>query len=55
MAFVEAPEPGLHLRPGMYELNETVMCRRKAQGDIPWIWNVSVISPPLPPGVSQCR
>jgi len=55
MAFVEGPEPGVHLRPGMYALNEAVMCRRKAQGDTPWIWNVGVVSPPLPPGVSQCR
>ncbi len=23
MAFVEGPQPGVHLRPGMYELNET--------------------------------
>lgn len=55
MAFVEGPTPGVHLRPGMYALNEAVMCRRKAQGDIPWTWNVGVVSPPLPPGVSQCR
>ena len=55
MAFVEAPQPGVHLRPGMYELNEAVMCRRRARGDTPWIWNVGVISPPLPPGVPQCR
>ncbi len=55
MAFVEGPQPGANLRPGMYALNEAVMCRRRAQGDIPWIWNVGVVSPPLPPGVSECR
>ena len=55
MAFVEGPQPGAHLRPGMYELNEAVMCRRRAQGDTPWIWNVGVVSPPIPPGVPQCR
>jgi para-nitrobenzyl esterase len=55
MAFVAAPQPGVHLRPGMYELNEAVMCRRRAQGDTPWNWNVGVVAPPLPPGVTQCR
>ncbi|USQ93914.1 carboxylesterase/lipase family protein [Caulobacter sp. RL271] len=55
MAFTDAPRPGEHLRPGMYELNETVVCRRRAQGDVPWNWNVGVVSPPLPAPVSQCR
>jgi para-nitrobenzyl esterase len=35
--------------PGMYDLNEEVMCRRRAQGSQPWLWNVGVASPPLPP------
>ncbi len=26
-----------------------------AQGDTPWNWNVGVVAPPLPPGVTQCR
>lgn len=55
MAFVAAPQPGVHLRPGMYELNEAVMCRRRARGDTPWNWNVGVVAPPLPSGVTQCR
>lgn len=55
MAFVDEPRPGERLRPGMYALNEAVVCRRRAQGDIPWFVNVGVISPPLPPGVPQCR
>lgn len=55
MAFADAPRPGVHLRPGMYELNEAVVCRRRAQGDIPWNWNVGVVSPPLPAPVPQCR
>ncbi len=54
MAFEATPQPGAHLRPGMFELNEAVVCRRHAQGDTPWNWNVGVVSPPLPPGVSQC-
>jgi para-nitrobenzyl esterase len=55
MAFADGPQPGVHLRPGMYELNEAVMCRRRAQGETPWNWNVGVVAPPLPPGVAQCR
>ena len=55
LTFGEGPRPGVHLRPGMYELNETVMCRRRAQGDLSWNWNVGLVSPPLPAGVSSCR
>jgi para-nitrobenzyl esterase len=55
MAFVEAPRAAVHLRPGMYELNEAVVCRRRAQGDISWNWNVGVVSPPLSAGVALCR
>jgi len=55
MAFAQGAQLGTRLRPGMYELNETVMCRRRAQGDLSWNWNVGVVSPPLPPGVSSCR
>jgi para-nitrobenzyl esterase len=55
MTFEDAPRPAVHLLPGMYELNETVVCRRRASGHIPWNWNVGLASPPLPPDVPQCR
>jgi para-nitrobenzyl esterase len=54
MAFEDAPRARTHLLPGMYELHEEVVCRRRAQGGIPWNWNVGVISPPLPPDAEQC-
>ena len=54
MAFDGAPQPGEHLMPGMFELVETVVCRRRAQGGLPWHWNVGIISPPLPEGVAGC-
>ena len=54
MAFDAVPVPGEHLLPGMYELVETVVCRRRAQGDLPWHWNVGVIAPPLPEGGPGC-
>jgi para-nitrobenzyl esterase len=55
MAFTDAPRPGTNLIPGMYELNEQVMCRRRAAGGIPWHWNVGIVSPPLPAGAPGCR
>ena len=54
MAFEQKPVPGEHLMPGMYELVEAVVCRRRAQGDLPWHWNVGIASPPLPPGAPEC-
>ncbi|HEU4589735.1 MAG TPA: carboxylesterase family protein [Steroidobacteraceae bacterium] len=55
MRFAGEPMPGKHLMPGMYELNEQVVCRRRAAGGIPWHWNVGLASPPLPPEATQCR
>jgi para-nitrobenzyl esterase len=49
MHFAATPQAGQHLMPGMFELNEDVMCRRKAKGGIGWNWNVGLVSPPLPP------
>lgn len=58
ISFDDPPTPGVHLMPGMYELNEAVVCRRRAQGGVAWNWNVGVIAPPLPPpsssGAAQC-
>ena len=48
MDFKEAPHPAEHLLPGMYRLNEEVMCRRHAAGNLAWNWNVGLASPPLP-------
>jgi para-nitrobenzyl esterase len=54
MAFAEGPRPGARLFPGMYELNEQVVCRRRAQGGIPWNWNVGIVAPPLPAEAPRC-
>ncbi len=45
MAFTDAPHPADHLLPGMYELNEEVVARRRASGDTAWNWNVGIASP----------
>jgi para-nitrobenzyl esterase len=55
MAFTDAPHPLKHLMPGMYELNEEVVCRRRASGGIPLGWNVGIVSPKLPPQTAQCK
>lgn len=34
-----------NLAPGMFELNEEVVCRRIQQGGIPWNWNVGLWAP----------
>jgi para-nitrobenzyl esterase len=55
MAFTGAPHPSEHLSPGMYELNEDVVSRRRAAGDTPWNWNAGVASPRLPAGKTPAR
>ena len=50
-----APRPASHLMPGMYELNEEVVCRRRASGRIPWNWNVGIASPRLPAPQAGCK
>lgn len=50
-----APLPATHLLPGMYDLDEEVVCRRRAVGDIPWNWNVGLYSPKNPPPQPQCK
>jgi para-nitrobenzyl esterase len=54
MIFADAPQPALHLMPGMYELNERVVCRRREQGGLPWNWNVGIVSPPVPARTEAC-
>ncbi|HEV2442293.1 MAG TPA: carboxylesterase family protein [Steroidobacteraceae bacterium] len=55
MHFSDTPHPQTNLMPGMYQLDEQVVCRRVAAGNVPWNWNVGLASPKLPPAVAQCR
>ena len=48
MHIAATPTPARDLMPGMYELNETVMCRRRAAGTMPWGWNVGLWAPKTP-------
>jgi para-nitrobenzyl esterase len=54
MAFTDAPQPFHDLLPGMYEIANQTVCRRKASGKQPWGWNVGIASPPLPPATPEC-
>jgi len=47
MRFADAPHGGTDLLPGMYELHEEVMSRRRA-ADISWDKNVGVTAPATP-------
>ncbi len=42
------------LMPGMYALNEEVMCRRRATGKTGWNWNVGLNAPKLPEKTPGC-
>lgn len=55
MAFDGVARPGTHLMPGMYELHEEVVRRRRAEGATPWNWNTGIVSPVLPAQSSEHR
>jgi para-nitrobenzyl esterase len=55
LAFAEAPQPATNLLPGMYELHEEIVCRRRSSGTQPWNWNVGIVAPLLPPRTDACR
>jgi para-nitrobenzyl esterase len=55
MDFRETLQPSTHLLPGMYTLHEEAVCRRRSKGDLPWNWNVGVISPVLSGEKGRCR
>jgi para-nitrobenzyl esterase len=54
MYIADKPYAAHNLLPGMYELHETVVCRRRAVGTVAWNWNVGVIAPPLPETKIDC-
>jgi para-nitrobenzyl esterase len=55
LVFDETPQEGAELLGTRYDLNEAVVCRRRAAGDQPWHWNIGLASPPLPPRVEGCQ
>lgn len=55
MHFADTPQAGDDFMPGMYDLNEQVMCRKHGSGDTPWNWNVGTASPVLPGPNAACH
>lgn len=54
MAFEEGPVMRERLMPGMFELRETEVCRRRATGGKPWNWAVGIVANPVPPATPPC-
>jgi para-nitrobenzyl esterase len=54
MHFIGTPQPAADPLPGMYQLNEAVVCRRIKAGDQAWGWNVGLIAPKLPAKTAGC-
>jgi para-nitrobenzyl esterase len=54
MLFSDTPKVSRHLMPGMYELVNEVVCRRRASETQPWNWNVGLASPSLPDKSGKC-
>lgn len=48
MHFEQKPQVSRNLLPGMYELQDTAVKRRREAGNLPWNWNTGLASPPLP-------
>jgi len=55
MHITDTPRPSTDVLPGMYALNEAVVCRRLAVGNVAWNWNAGLVSPPLPPRATGCE
>jgi para-nitrobenzyl esterase len=48
MSFADAPRSTRQFMPGMYEVHEQVMCRRRSSGTQSWNWRAGSIAPELP-------
>jgi para-nitrobenzyl esterase len=48
MHFADTPQPSENLMPGMFDLHEQVMCRRRASGTQSWTWRAGSTAPVLP-------
>jgi para-nitrobenzyl esterase len=55
MDFRNKPVPSQNLLPGMFELQEEVVARRRAAGTQNWYVNVGLLSAPVPPAASPAH
>jgi para-nitrobenzyl esterase len=54
LSFADSPRPARQFMPGVYELHEQIMCRRRASGAQSWNWRAGSIAPELPAATSPC-
>lgn len=54
MTFGKSPLLSRSFMPGMYELHEQVMCRRRQSGAQSWNWRSGSLAPALPPQTGIC-
>jgi para-nitrobenzyl esterase len=55
MWFKDVPTLSAGLKPGMFALNEQVVCRKRAAGTLAWNWNVGLAAPAIPPKTAACQ
>ncbi|WP_300395867.1 carboxylesterase family protein [Henriciella sp.] len=55
MVFAAEPKAWPWLSRERFAMHESIICRRRAAGDVQWNWNVGIISPPLPPETASCE
>lgn len=54
LSFDEAPTLSTQFMPGMFELHEQVMCRRRQSGSQSWNWRSGSTAPVIPSPTPQC-
>lgn len=54
MTFGKAPVLSRQFMPGMYDLHEQVMCRRRQDGAQSWNWRSGSLAPVLPASTAAC-
>ncbi|MDY6922706.1 MAG: carboxylesterase family protein [Pseudomonadota bacterium] len=54
LALEDRPVVREGLMPGMFDLREAEVCRRRVTGGTPWTWAVGVAAAPVPPAASSC-
>lgn len=55
MTFGATPVAGRSFMPGMYDLHEEIMCRRREAGTQSWNWRSGSLAPVLPGPTAACR
>ncbi len=54
MVFEQTPRVETDFKPGVFDLHEEAVCRKREAGGLGWYWNVGLSSPVIPPA-GRCR